>query len=129
MTRICSGFGLCLCAQLQQVGPQQACVVDLLETCSGEFVPVLVLLQRSRHAAHPEKDTLADLCFHFTSGDYVRYSKSSSGLEDPKGLVKRSSIIGGEIDDTVRDDHIRRVVRQRNMLDLALENEIRPIRD
>jgi len=55
------------------------------------------------------------------SRHHVGDGEAPARLEDAEGLGEHAVLVGGEIDDAVRNDHVDRIVGQRNGLDLALE--------
>jgi hypothetical protein len=46
---------------------------------------------------------------------------NSARPQHAEGFAERAILVGGEIDDAVRNDHVDRIVRQRHMLDFPLE--------
>jgi hypothetical protein len=52
-------------------------------------------------------------------------AKPAAGLEHAKRLAEHASLVAGEIDHAVRDDDVHRRVRQRDVLDLALQERRR----
>src|ERR1022692_3790183 len=68
--------------------------VNLLETCCGEFAAIFLISERSRKAA--------------------------ARLQHTKGFSQYTILVRRQVDYAIRDNHIDRVVRQRDMLDLAL---------
>ena len=70
--------------------------------------------------------TQSNMLLRTASGTLPRTTTSETAKRPPGFNTRKASrentiFVGGEIDDAVRDDDIDRVVRQRNVLDFALE--------
>ncbi len=79
----------------------------------------VLLLERAREAADPELDAPADLGGHLATHDDVGDGEPPARLEDPERLAQDRVLVGGEVDDAVRDDHVDARVGERDRLDLA----------
>jgi hypothetical protein len=53
--------------------------------------------------------------------DYVRNRETSARLQDPKRLSHNAVLVARQVDHAIRDDDIDRVIRQRDILNLAFE--------
>ena len=47
--------------------------------------------------------------------------KPAARFENPESLAQYLVLVRGQIDDTVRDDHVYGAVRKRDILDVALQ--------
>ena len=52
--------------------------------------------------------------------DHVGDGEAAAGLQHAERFAQHAVLVGGEVDDAVRDDHVDRVVGQRDALDLRL---------
>ena len=91
------------------------------ESRGGQLGAVVVLVERAGDAANPEHHALADRVRHFAADDDVGNGEAAAGLEHAERLAQDAVLVGGKIDDAVRDDHVDRIVGQRNVLDFAFE--------
>src|SRR5271157_3328301 len=94
---------------------------DPLETGRRQLAAVFVLLQRPGHASHPQKHVLADLGRHFAFCDHIGNSHPAARFQHPESLGQHPVFVGGKVNDAVRDDDIHGVVRERDALDLPLQ--------
>src|SRR5918997_558767 len=97
---------------------------DTLEARSGEQRLVLLLLQGPDHAPGPQPYRLKHLVGQIglaPKEDHVGDSEAAPGLEDPIRLGDHPVLVGGEIYDAVAHHDVHVPVRQRHVLDLALE--------
>ena len=95
--------------------------VDRLEAGLAELAAILAFLERARHAADPQLDAAADHGRHLAPYHDVRDGEPAAGLQDAERLGEHAVLVGRQVDDAVRDDHVHGVVGQRDGLDLALE--------
>src|ERR1019366_5210934 len=95
--------------------------VDLLKTCSGEFAAIFVISERPRHTPDPQKHALADFWRDCASGNDIGNRNAPPRLQHPEGLSQYAVFVRRKVDHTIRDNHVDRVVRQWDMLDLALQ--------
>ena len=58
---------------------------------------------------------------HLAAHDDVGDGEAAARLEHAEGLAQHAVLVGREVDDAVGDDDVHRVVGQRDVLDLALE--------
>src|ERR1051325_8881502 len=80
--------------------------VDRLEPGLGELRAVVVVVERARHAADPELDAAADRRGHLAAHNDVGDREAAARLQHAEGLGEHAVLVGGEIDDAVRDDHV-----------------------
>ena len=64
---------------------------------------------------------LPDRFRNLAAHHHIRYCETAARPEYAKGFPEHAGFICGEVDDAVRNDHIDRVVRQRDVLYLALQ--------
>src|SRR5215470_5144989 len=114
-----SGAGQKLARALGRVNPGRL-HVDVLEPGLRELGAVLGLLERAGDAADPQLDATADLGRQLAAHDDVGDGEPSAGLQHAKRLGQHRVLVGGQVDDAVRDDDIYRIVREWDVLDLAL---------
>ena len=57
----------------------------------------------------------------FAAHDDIRNGEAAAGLQHAKCFAKDAILVGGKIDDAIRDDDIDRIVGKRNVLDLAVQ--------
>jgi hypothetical protein len=96
--------------------------VDRFEPGPGQLAAIALFLERARDAPDPQLHAAAQLRRDITASDHhIRDRKPAAGLEHTERFREDAVLVGGEIDDAVRDDHVHRVVRQWNLFDLALE--------
>src|SRR4029077_1407297 len=95
--------------------------VDLFKSSGSKLAAKFVLLQCSSDTTDPGEYALANLREHFAARDYVGTREATSGFEHAKGLAQNPVFVHGEIDDAVGDDHVHRIVGQRNMFNLAFQ--------
>src|SRR5271157_5508486 len=95
--------------------------LDGLESGVRQLRGVLRVLQRARDAANPQQPAVAHLPRHVAMYHDVRHSEAAAWFQHAKGLAQHAVLVGGEIDDAVGNNHVHRVVRQRNGLDLTFE--------
>src|SRR2546422_4781489 len=89
-----------------------------LESLPGEQGLELLFLQGACDTPHPGLNAPAHLGRKLPSHHDVRHREATSRLEHPERLAEHPALVGGEIDYAVRDDHVHRAVRQRDVLDL-----------
>src|SRR5436309_3519876 len=94
---------------------------DVHESRLRQEALVVLLLQRAGHAPHPELHALAHGGGNLAADHHIRHSEPAAGLENAEGFVQHPTLVGGEVDDAVRDDHVHRCVRQRDVLDLPFQ--------
>src|SRR5262249_38818891 len=94
---------------------------DLFKPCLFQFREVHGLFQRSCDAASPEFHTVTDCLWHRATYDDVRDSQTATRPEHSKRLIQHAVFVRREIDDTIRDDEIDRIVGKRDLLDLAFQ--------
>ena len=94
---------------------------DRLKSGGGELDVVVVFIERARDAARPRAERRGESLRDCSAGDDVGHSEAPARLQDPKRLAQDAILVGREIDDAVRDDHVDRIVGQRDMFDFALE--------
>ena len=73
------------------------------------------------HAADPQLHVLLDRVGHVPADHHVRDGEAAAGLEHTERLAQHAVLVAGEVDDAIGNDHVDRVVRQRDVLDLALQ--------
>src|ERR1700690_3130938 len=95
--------------------------VDLLKTRCGEFAAIFVISERPCHTPDPQKHALADFWRNCTSRHNIGNRHAATRLQHTECLSQYAVFVCREVDHTIRDDHVDRVVRQRDMLDLALQ--------
>jgi hypothetical protein len=81
----------------------------------------LLFGQCSCDTPNPELHASANLSRQLAPDHDVRNGKSTARLQHPEGLSDGLALIRGKVDHTVRDDDIDRAVRQRDRLDLTLQ--------
>src|SRR6267142_1452314 len=91
------------------------------ETGGIKFVAVFILLECAGAAADPELHAFANVRGNFTANNDIGDGKAPAGFEDTEGFAEDAILIAGKIDDAVGDDDVDGVVRQRNVLNGALE--------
>src|SRR5262245_47744696 len=114
-----SGAGENVASALGRVDPGRL-HVDILEAAPGELGAILALFERADDAPDPQLDTAADRRRHLPAHDHVGDGEPSTRLQHAKRLGQHRVLVGGQIDDAVRDDDIYRIVREWDVLDLAL---------
>src|SRR5581483_10283257 len=113
------------------LGQERARVFDLInaprlqlhigKASGAQLGGVVVLLQRTGNAADPQFHAAANIGGHVATDDDVGHGEAAAGFEHAKGFAQHGVLVAGQIDDTVGDDHVDRVVRQRDVLDGAFE--------
>ncbi len=95
--------------------------VDRLEAGLGELFPVLLLgfLQRAGDAPDPQLDAAANLRRHLTADDDVGDGEAAARTQHAEPLGERAVLVPGQVDDTVRDDHVHGGLGQRDVFQLA----------
>ena len=58
---------------------------------------------------------------HTGVGDHVADGEAAAGAQHPRRLGEDGGLVGAEVDDAVADDHVDRVIGQRDVLDRALD--------
>src|SRR5262249_22540934 len=94
---------------------------DGLEARRRELGPILGFFQRARDAAHPQKDVPPQRLGDGAARNHIRYGEAAARLQDAERLAQDLVLVARQIDDAVGDDDVDRVVGQRNVLDLALQ--------
>src|ERR1051326_3045558 len=80
-----------------------------------------MFVERARDAADPQQYILSHFSRHLTARNHIGYRESATGLQDTKRLLQHPVLVGREIDHTVRNHYIHRVVGQGNVFDFALQ--------
>ena len=78
-------------------------------------------VERAGDAADPELHARPDLGRHLAPDHDVGHREPAARLEHPERFGDHLPLVGREVDDAVGDDHVHRVVGERDGLDLALE--------
>src|SRR5262249_8472815 len=55
------------------------------------------------------------------SCDAVAHAEPAAGPQAPERLGEDAHLVGGQVDDAVGDDHVQMLVRQRDVLDVAVQ--------
>src|ERR1700693_4198513 len=92
------------------------------ETGGIQFVAVFVLLESPGDAADPEFHALANVSGNFTANNDIGDGTAPAGFEDTEGFAEDAIFVTGKIDDAVGDDDVDGAVRQRNVLNGALQD-------
>src|SRR4051794_17084324 len=95
--------------------------LDVDETRGAERVGELPFGERAGDAAGPLHHVRARGVVHVGVGDDVGDREAAAGAQDTGGLAQHPGLVGGEVDDAVGDDDVHRVVRERDVLDVALD--------
>ena len=77
--------------------------------------------QRPGDAAGPLLHVSARRLVHVRVGDDVADGEPAAGPQHPRRLAEDGGLVAGEVDHAVGDDHVDRVVGQRDVLDRALD--------
>jgi hypothetical protein len=72
-----------------------------------------------RRCSRPRRPARPDPRGELILGDHVGDADAVAGLEDAEGLGEHGWLVGGEVDHAVGDDHVDRLGRQGDGLDLA----------
>src|SRR5262249_51501572 len=91
------------------------------ETGIGEETAVFLLFEGAGDAAHPRLHVLPQVSRQLALRDDVRDREPAARFQDTVRLPQHLALVRREVDDAVRDDDVDRVARQRDLLDLALE--------
>ena len=94
---------------------------DRVESGCGEFRAVVVLIERPGDAAGPEQHVSPNLLRNRPTGHDIGDSEPAARLQNAERLAQHAILVGGQVDNAVGNDHVDRVVRQRDVFDLALE--------
>ena len=86
-----------------------------------QFRPVFGFLQRSGDASDPQLHVAANRGRHLAAHHHVRDREAPARLQHAKRLAQHAVLVARKIDHAVRDDHVDRIVGQRDIFDLALE--------
>jgi len=95
--------------------------LNRLEAGRCQFGPVFILFEGTRNTANPEKHTLANPRQHLAMSHNVGHGKAAAWLQYTKGLSQNTVFVRGKVYYAIGDNHIDRTVRQRDVLDLALQ--------
>jgi hypothetical protein len=95
--------------------------LDLLESRRRQLVFVIILIQRAGNAAYPGQNIFPNLGQDLAAGHHVGNGEPASRLKNSIGLAQNSVFVRREIDNAVRYDDVDRVIRQRNVFDLAFQ--------
>src|SRR5262249_26342973 len=93
--------------------------VDRVEAGFLELAAILALLERTSYTPDPKLHAPADLGRHLAAHHNIGHRKASARTEDAERFREDAVLVGGQIDDAVRDDDVHRVVRKGNGFDLA----------
>jgi hypothetical protein len=77
--------------------------------------------QRPGHAADPPLDLGTAIRIDALVGDGVADAEPAAGLEHSEGLGQHCGLVVGQVDHAVGDHHVHRPVRQRDVLDAAVQ--------
>ncbi len=95
--------------------------VDLFEANVCQFPAILLLFEGSRDTVNPQFNVVANWRWHLASHHHIRDCEATPRSEHAESFRQDTVLVTGQVDDTVRDNDIDRVVRQRNLFDLTLE--------
>ena len=95
--------------------------LDLLEPGRRELALELGAGQRAGDAAGPLLHVASRRLVHVRVGDDVADGEAAAGPQHPRRLAEDLRLVAGEVDHAVGDDHVDRVVGQRDVLDRALD--------
>ena len=94
---------------------------DPVEPGLQEQPLILRLLQGSGDAPHPKLHAAPHGSRHFPPDHYIRHGKPPTRSENAECFAQDPTFVGREVDHAVRNDHVHRRIRQRDLLDLALQ--------
>src|SRR5579871_991303 len=95
--------------------------LNLFEPGLSQLCFVLGLIKRASDATNPREHTLPNLRQDFPACDHIRYRKTPTRLQNAECFAQNLAFICRKIDDAIRDDHVYGIIRQRNALDLTLQ--------
>ena len=72
-------------------------------------------------AAGPCRHVGFGLLVHVGVGDHVRDREPAAGAQHPGGFGDHLGLVAGEVDHAVGDDHVDALVRERQLLEVALD--------
>src|SRR6266540_6034281 len=84
---------------------------DLREAGRGELRHILLFGERSGDAADPELDTLLDRRRDFALRHDVGDGEPPARLQDAERLAQHAVLVGGQVDDAIRNDEDRKSTR------------------
>src|SRR5215831_19533433 len=96
-------------------------VGDRIEPCFRQALYVIHFFKRTRDAADPQFHALSYFGGNFAAYDDVGDRETAARLQNTRSFAEYLILVAGEIDDAIRDDDIDRIVGQRDVLDLTLE--------
>ena len=88
---------------------------------AANFAAYSCLFESAGDAADPQFHAAPDVGRHVAADDDVGDRESAARFQHAEGLAQHGIFVAREIDHAVGDDHVHRVVRQRNGLDRALQ--------
>ena len=81
----------------------------------------ILLVQRTSDAAAPQLRAALYFIRQLAEQDDVAHREASAGLQHPERLREHLALVAGQVDHAVADDHVDGVRRQRDGLDVSLE--------
>src|SRR5438105_4283695 len=90
---------------------------DLLEPGLRQQPLILGFLQRTGDAPHPQLHAAPYCGRHLPANDDIRHGEPAARSENAEGLAQHLTLIDREVDHAVRDDHVHRPIRERDVLD------------
>src|SRR5437870_133270 len=94
---------------------------DLLEPGLRQQPPILGFLQGAGDAPNPQLHAAPHGRRHVPSNHNIRHGEPAAWFENAEGLAQHLALVGREVDHAVRDDHVHRRIRERDVLDFPLQ--------
>src|ERR1051325_89104 len=95
--------------------------VNGFKACASQLFAILIFFGCASDAAGPQFHALTNIGRNFTANHDIGDSETPARLENSEGLGKDAVLVARKIDDTIRDNDVDGVIRQRNVFNGALQ--------